>query len=52
MNKKAMYQLTYGLFVLTTKLGARSQGCIINTAMQVTTTPNRITITVNNNSYR
>ncbi|MGN0592202.1 MAG: flavin reductase [Ruminococcus sp.] len=47
MNKKAMYQLTYGLFVLTTSLGARSQGCIINTAMQVTTTPNRITITVN-----
>lgn len=47
MNKKAMYNLTYGLFVLTTKLGNRSQGCIINTAMQVTTTPNRITITVN-----
>lgn len=47
MNKKAMYNLTYGLFVLTTKLGERSQGCIINTAMQVTTTPNRITITVN-----
>lgn len=47
MNKKAMYNLTYGLFVLTTKLGERSQGCIINTAMQVTTSPNRITITVN-----
>ncbi len=47
MNKKAMYNLTYGLFVLTTKLGERSQGCIINTAMQVTTTPNRITIAVN-----
>ncbi len=47
MNKKAMYNLTYGLFVLTTKLGQRSQGCIINTAMQVTTAPNRITITVN-----
>ena len=42
-----MYKLTYGLFVLTTKLGERSQGCIINTAMQVTTSPNRITITVN-----
>ncbi len=47
MNKKAMYNLTYGLFVLTTKLGERSQGCIINTAMQVTSTPNRISITVN-----
>lgn len=47
MNKKAMYDITYGLFVLTTKLGERCQGCIINTAMQVTTSPNRITITVN-----
>lgn len=47
MNKKAMYNLSYGLFVLTTTLGSRSQGCIINTAMQVTTNPNRITITVN-----
>lgn len=47
MNKKVMYNLTYGLFVLTTKLGQRCQGCIINTAMQVTTSPNRITITVN-----
>ncbi len=47
MNKKAMYNLTYGLFVLTTKLGDRCQGCIINTAMQVTSSPNRISITVN-----
>lgn len=47
MNNNAMYALTYGLFVLTTKLGDRCQGCIINTAMQVTTSPNRITITVN-----
>ncbi len=46
MNNKAMYNLTYGLFVLTTKLGERSQGCIINTAIQVTSTPNRISITV------
>jgi flavin reductase (DIM6/NTAB) family NADH-FMN oxidoreductase RutF/rubredoxin len=47
MDTKAMYRLSYGLFVLTTKLGARSQGCIVNTAIQVTTTPNRISVTVN-----
>ena len=47
MDKKSMYKISYGLFVLSTKLGERCQGCIINTAMQVTTTPNRITITVN-----
>ncbi len=47
MNKKAMYHLTYGLFVLTARLGERDNGCIINTAGQVTSTPNRISITVN-----
>lgn len=47
MNKKAMYHLTYGLFVLTARLGEKDNGCIINTAGQVTSTPNRISITVN-----
>lgn len=47
MNKKAMYQLTYGLFVLTSKDGVRDNGCIVNTVGQVTTTPNRISVTVN-----
>ncbi len=42
-----MYQISYGLFVLTAREGEKDNGCIINTAMQVTTNPNRITITVN-----
>lgn len=51
MNKKAMYQLTYGLFVLTARLGGKDNGCIINTAGQVTSTPNRISITVNKDNF-
>lgn len=47
MNKKAMYNLTYGLFVLTARLGEKDNGCIINTAGQVTSSPNRISIAVN-----
>lgn len=47
MNSKAMYKLTYGLFVLTAKDEKKDNGCIINTAMQVTTTPNCVIITVN-----
>ena len=42
-----MYALSYGLFVLTARQGEKDNGCIINTAAQVTTQPNRITITVN-----
>lgn len=51
MNKKAMYQLTYGLFVLTARVGEKDNGCIINTAGQVTSSPNRISITVNKDNY-
>lgn len=51
MNKKTMYNLTYGLFVLTAKDGGFDNGCIINTAGQVTGSPNRISITVNKANY-
>ena len=51
MNKKAMYNLSYGLFVLTARSGEKDNGCIINTAGQVTSTPNRITVTVNKENY-
>lgn len=51
MNHAAMYKLTYGLFVLTAKEGEKDNGCIINTAMQVTTDPNRIIIVVNKQNY-
>lgn len=47
MDNKAMYKLTYGLFVLTARDGDKDNGCIINTAGQVTSEPNRISITVN-----
>lgn len=51
MDKAAMYKLTYGLFVLTAKEGEKKNGCIINTAMQVTSSPNRIIIVVNKQNY-
>lgn len=47
MDNKVMYNLTYGLFVLTAQLDEKDNGCIINTAAQVTTEPNRISIAVN-----
>jgi flavin reductase (DIM6/NTAB) family NADH-FMN oxidoreductase RutF len=47
MDTKALYSLSYGLFVLTARENDRDNGCIINTAMQVTSQPNRISITVN-----
>lgn len=51
MDHKTMYQLTYGLFVLTSASEGRDSGCIINTAAQVTSDPNRISITVNKMNF-
>lgn len=51
MNKKTMYKLTYGLFVLTSASEGKDSGCIINTAGQVTSEPNRISITVNKSNF-
>lgn len=51
MNEKAMFQLTYGLFVLSAQKDGKQSGCIINTAGQVTSTPNRISVTVNKANY-
>lgn len=50
MDKKTMYKLTYGLFVLTSQYNGKDNGCIINTAGQVTSEPNRISIAVNKNN--
>ena len=51
MDKKAMYKLTYGLFVVTARSGEKDNGCIINTAAQVTSSPNRISIAVNKENF-
>ena len=41
-NKSTMFQLTYGLFVLSARDGEKDNGCIVNTVEQVTDSPNRI----------
>ena len=51
MDQKAMYKLSYGLFVLTAARDGRDNGCITNTAIQVTSEPNRIALAVNKSNY-
>ncbi len=51
MDKKAMYKLSYGLFVLTARAGEKDNGCIINTAIQAAATPNQISVCVNKANY-
>lgn len=51
MDTKAMYKLTYGLFVVTACKDGKQNGCIVNTAQQVTSTPNRISVAINKANY-
>ncbi len=51
MDSKAMYSLTYGLFVVTANENGRDNGCITNTVGQVTTAPNQISVAVNKDNY-
>ncbi len=51
MDMKTMFNLTYGLFVLTAAAEGKESGCIINTAGQVTVEPNQISITVNKANF-
>ena len=51
MNRKAMYKLSYGLFVLNAKEAEKDNGCIINTAIQAASGPNQLSICVNKANY-
>lgn len=51
MDQNVIYKLSYGLFVLTSAAAGRESGCIINTACQVTSEPNRISITVDKSNF-
>ena len=51
MDKKALYSLSYGVFMLATKSGDVMNGCITNTCMQVANSPTRVAISVINTNY-
>ncbi|MCR5665315.1 MAG: flavin reductase [Eubacterium sp.] len=51
MDKKALYNLSYGVFMLSTKAGDKVNGCITNTGIQVANNPTRIAISVLNSNY-
>jgi flavin reductase (DIM6/NTAB) family NADH-FMN oxidoreductase RutF/rubredoxin len=43
---KAMYKISYGLFVVTASVDGRDNGCITNTLAQVTSSPERVSLCV------
>ena len=51
IDPAVFHKFSYGLFVLTTQADGKDNGCIINTAAQLTSTPGRINIAVNKANY-
>ncbi|MCD7725278.1 MAG: flavin reductase [Clostridiales bacterium] len=47
MNPKVFHQISYGLYLVSSKYDKKMNGCIINTVMQVTDSPKQIMIAVN-----
>ena len=47
----ALFKIGYGLYVVTCNDGKKDNGLIVNTISQVTSTPNRIAVTINKANY-
>jgi flavorubredoxin/flavin reductase (DIM6/NTAB) family NADH-FMN oxidoreductase RutF len=48
---KALFNIEYGLYVVTSNDGKKDNGLIVNTVTQVTNTPNKIAVTINKDNY-
>lgn len=47
----ALFNIGYGLYVVTSNDGKKDNGLIVNTVSQVTSTPNRIAVCINKQNY-
>ncbi len=47
----ALFNIGYGLYVVTSNDGKKDNGLIVNTITQVTNTPNRVAVTINKENY-
>lgn len=47
----ALFNIGYGLYVVTSNDGKKDNGLIVNTVTQVTNAPNRLAVTINKENY-
>ncbi len=50
-DMKALFNIGYGLYVVTSNDGKKDNGLIVNTVSQVTNMPSRVTVTINKENY-
>lgn len=51
MDNTALFNISYGLYVIQTAYNGKSNGCIINTCNQVANSPTRICVSLINDNY-
>ncbi len=51
MNKNVLRNLSYGVYVVSTADGLKATGCIANSAMQITSSPITIAVSINHDNY-
>ena len=51
VDPTALFNIGYGLYVVTSNDGVKDNGLIVNTVTQVTNTPNRVAVTINKLNY-
>ena len=51
MDKKVLRNLSYGVYVVTSKDKDRNIGCVANSIMQVTSNPSVIAVSINHDNY-
>ena len=50
-DMSALFNIGYGLYVVTSNDGVKDNGLIVNTISQVTNTPNRVAVTIDKRNY-
>ncbi len=50
-NMSALFNIGYGLYVVTSNDGKKDNGLIVNTVTQVTSSPNRVAVCINKQNY-
>ena len=51
MDRKVLRNLSYGVYVVTSKENDKKVGCIANSIMQVTSNPSTIAVSINHDNY-
>lgn len=51
INKNAFYSMSYGVYIVSTLDGDRPTGCVANSAMQITSEPATIAVSINHDNY-